>query len=190
MNRRRVVVTLASACLLPALAGCRGGAPAVRAGDLVPLTADAVTLVLIGPPPERRATVTTGDPPLMKAGVYETALITADAEAFARESRGAFSAREMAGIRKAVVEKVDEALRREGFRAKEVPFPYPGNPEPKTLLCVLTPATEDAGSPSDRASGRGRKMVLVVLTVTDPTTGTTLAERRYYSGADARQGNR
>lgn len=183
---RRVLVAITLVTSLLLTWGCKGGPPSVRLDDLVPMTADAICLLLVGPPADQSGLSTTTDPPLMKKGAYETALITADTEGFARESQGTVSVKSLQGVQKSVVEKVNDRLKKEGFRARQVPYPYAGGAEPQSLLCVLTPAIEEAGSPSDRANGKARKMILVVLTISDPATGKILAERRYYSGADVR----
>jgi hypothetical protein len=180
----RQIVILATVFMALVLAGCRGGS-SVRLTDLAPMTADTITRVLVGIPPEKRATQPTAEVGLFKAGVYETAVISADAGAFAKVSRGTLTARDIEALQKDVVSRVSENLKSYRFNARGAKYP-PVVSEPRTLVAILTPATEETGSPADRAAGQGKTMVLIRLTVTDPLTGTILAERQYYSGTDAK----
>ena len=182
MNRRLAILAIVFSAL--AAAGCRGGS-AVRLTDLAPITADTITRVLVGIPMEQRATQPTAEAGVLKAEVYETAVITADAEAFAKVSRGTLSVRDIEALQNDVVNRVSDNLKAYRFKARGAKYP-PMISEPRTLLATLTPTTEEAGSPADRAAGKGKTLILVRLTVTDPLTGAVLAERQYYSGTDAR----
>ncbi len=167
-----------------ALAGCKGSST-VRLADLAPLTSETITLLLVGIPPEQRATQPTAEIGLLKPEVYETAVISADAEAFAKVSRGTLTVDDLEALQKNVVNRVSDNLKSYRFKARGAKYP-PVISEPRTLIIKLTPATEETGSPADRAAGKGKTMVLVHLIVTDPQTGAILAERQYYSGTNAK----
>ena len=172
-----------------ALAGCGRGVPSAGFGDVVELTEEALRDLLLGLPPERTATLAARpDPPLLKQGVYETVLLAADAEGFVRVSGGSVAAAAIRDVEKRVGERLDRQLKRRGFRASVVPFgpeAAQGSAE-KALLATLTPATQETGSPRERAEGKGKTLVFVRLTITDPRTGTILSRRDYYSGRDVR----
>lgn len=183
MTRRIAVLTTIFMALV--LVGCGKGGSTVRLSDLAPATSDTITVLLVGLPPEQRATRTTVEPALMKADVYETAVISADAEGFATASRGRLTVRDIETMQKDVVNRVSENLKPHRFKAQGAKYPATVS-EPKTLLLTLTPVTQETGSPEERAAGKGKTLVLVHLKITDPLTGAVLAERQYYSGTDAK----
>ena len=89
-----------------------------------------------------------------------------------------------------VVRTLDRDLKKRGFAATGAAFDTPNGTSPipsrsrNALLATLTPVTEPAGSPAERASGRARTILLIRLAVSDPATGKTLVQRDYYSGRD------
>lgn len=178
---------------LGALAGCgRGGSgrPAALA-EAVDNTTQTLRDLLLGIPPERQGTATIRpDPPLLSTSGYGEVVIAADAEGFARESRGAVSANAVRDLQVHVVRALDRDLKKRGFAATGAAFDTPGSASPvpsrsrNALLATLTPVTEPAGSPAERASGRARTILLIRLAVSDPATGKTLVQRDYYSGRD------
>lgn len=207
MNRRSALRTLAFS-LTPGLlgvaalaGGCgRGGGVNGGSGALAE-AADTTVLtlrdLLLGVPPERQGTAATRpDPPLLSPGGYEEVVIAADAENFARLSNGTVPARMVRDLQVQVVRRLNRDLTKRGFRATGAAFDTPAGASAlpsgksaattgsgKTLLATLAPVTEPAGSPAERA--RGRAILLVRLTITDPATpGKTLVRRDYYSGRD------
>ncbi len=187
MNRRQSIFVF-SAALLAAACGCRRSQPAIRMADAEYLTTETLTRVLLGDPvSEQNLHPETAEKPLLKTGTYERVVIAADAEGFAQTSRGGVRAKDIREVESRVVVNVDKQLRKQGFSAVGSTFPISGKPEPRTLYVTITPATEEAGSPQERAGGKNDTLVLVRLTVTDPQTGAVLARRDFYSGADVRR---
>jgi hypothetical protein len=179
--------------------GGRGGGT-VSLNEAVSNTERTLLDLLLGVPPERQGTSTTRpDPPLLARGGYERVVLSADAQSFALATRGAISPDGIRDLQERVVRTLDRNLQRRGFRAEGALFGpnlqktvASGPDQPKTLLVTLTPQTEQAGSPTERAQGRAATIVLIRLTITDPATGAMLVQRDYYSGAEVRgqQGRR
>ncbi len=130
------------------------------------------------------------DAPLLVAGRYESVVVAADAEGFARVSQGAVTAEAVRDLQNRVVGALDRDLKRRGFSANGRAFAGAASArrEPKTLLATLIPVTEQTGSPADRAAGRGKTLILIRLTITEPKAGATLVQRDYYSGRDVGRG--
>ncbi len=176
------------------LAGCGRGSASGRPASLaeaVDNTTQTLRDLLLGVPPERQGTAgTRPDPPLLSAGSYQEVVIAADADGFARESRGAISANAVRDLQVRVVRALDRDLKKRGFAATGAAFDTPGGVSPvpsrsrNALLATLTPLTEPAGSPAERASGRAKTILLIRLAITDPATDKTLVQRDYYSGRD------
>ncbi len=194
LDRRAVLRHLLTAVFsLGALAGCgRGGSgrPAALA-EAVDNTTQTLRDLLLGIPPERQGTsATRPDPPLLTPGGYQEVVLAADAEGFARESRGAVSANAVRDLQVRVVRALDRDLKKRGFAATGAAFDTPGGASPipsrsrNALLATLAPITEPAGSPTERASGRARTILLIRLAITDPASGKALVQRDYYSGRD------
>ena len=164
--------------------GCSGGPTAVSLTDLTEITADTLTDLVLGPPysPTRTALV---DPPLLKKGEKETVIVAADVAAFAALSKGAIPEKALGSARKSVVKILNQRLGKQGFSAVESTVYPPVKPtDSRTLVATLVPVLESAGSPQEKATGRGRQLVLIRLSITDPILGETLRQRDYYSGKD------
>lgn len=171
------------------LTGCSRGIPPASFDDAVSITEGTLRDLLLGLPPERTATLSTPpDPPLLKTGVYETVLIAADAEGFARVSRGSVRAADVLELQSRVVEQLDRDLKKRGFRARGGAYGAAVRGEEKILVAALTPSTEVGGSPKDRAEGKEKTYILIRLTLTDPRTGAILRRQDYYSGRDVKKG--
>jgi len=181
---------LALVLLLPTLfvlAGCTGGNSSVSMGDLADMTADTMGDLLLGPPPDPTG-MAPPDPPLLKKGGKETVIVAADTAAFVGISKGAIPESALKQTLKDIVRMLNRRMEKRGFHATASPDFPPVNPsDEKTLVTTLAPVTEEAGSPSDKAQGKQRTMILVRLTVTDPATGTILRQRDYYSGKDVQR---
>ena len=173
-------------------AGCGRGGSRAAIADVAAMTEETLTDLLLGVPPERAATRTAPpDPPLLKRGVYETAIIAADAKGFAEVSRGTITADDIRALEKRVVEQVNKRLQGKGFSAEQASYPVGSVDRAKAVVVTLTPTTQEGGSPQDRAENRGRTYILVRLMVADPNTRVILAQRDYYSGQELRgQGRR
>jgi hypothetical protein len=179
---KRMLWLLAAAFLI---GGCGKGNSDVRVSELVSYTSDAITSLLLGPPPnEAPPGNAQPDKPVLVKNKYEIALISADADGFQDISRGTLTRDKMKEIGARIVEDVNKHLKPAGFSAQGAAYPPTASTD-KTVLVTLVPATAPTGSVADRARGEGRTMVLVRLTVTDPKTNEILAQRLYYSGADA-----
>ena len=159
--------------------------------EAVDNTTQTLRDLLLGIPPERQGTATIRpDPPLLSTGGYQEVVIAADAEGFARASRGAVSANALRDLQVRVVRALDRDLKKRGFAASGAAFDRPDSAPAvpsgsrSALLATLTPVTEPAGSPAERASGRAKTILLIRLAITDPATGKTLVQRDYYSGRD------
>lgn len=170
------------------LMGCGKGVPASRLSEVVPITVDALAVLLVGVPDSESATrVSPTDKPLLKEGIYEKVIVSADTAGFSHSSKNNISVRDVADVQRKVVEDLQKIVKKRGpYTAEGVPFP-PVNQDEKTLIATLTPHTELTGSPEERASGKGKTMVFIRLTLSDAKTGEVLRLRDYYSGADARQ---
>jgi hypothetical protein len=185
-TRRAALASLGVLALSAALGtgGCSNGPTNVSLTDLTAITVDTLADLLLGPPysPTRTALV---DPPLLKKGDKETVLVAADVAAFVALSKGAIPEKSLNNARKDVVRMVNRRLKDEGFSAVESTVYPPVKPaDTKTLVATLVPVLESAGSPQEKATGRGRQLVLIRLSVSDPITGESLRQRDYYSGVD------
>ena len=90
-------------------------------------------------------------------------------------------------MQKRVVQDLEKILKKRGpYSVESIPYP-PTQTAHKTLIATLTPHTEEAGSPDERARGKGKTIVFIRLTLSDAKTGEILRQRDYYSGTDARQ---
>ncbi|MES2461663.1 MAG: hypothetical protein V4671_13850 [Armatimonadota bacterium] len=168
-------------------AGCSSRPPAVSLTDLTEITVDSLTNLVLGPPDMPTRTALT-DPPLLKKGEKESVIIAADIAAFAAVSRGAIPEKALTSARKDVVRLLDRRLKDQGFSATESTVFPPAKPaDNNTLVATLVPVLESAGSPEEKAAGRGRQLVLIRLSVTDPLTGEMLRQRDYYSGRDVKR---
>lgn len=187
---RRSALTVFGALALSAVlgsGGCSNGPAAVLLTDLTDITAGTLVDLVLGPAysPTRTALV---DPPLLKKGTKESVIVAADVAAFAALSKGAIPEKALSSARKDVVRIVDRRLKEEGFSAIEsTTFPPDKPADSKTLVATLIPVLESAGSPQEKATGRGRQLVLIRLSITDPLTGEMLRQRDYYSGKDVPQ---
>lgn len=189
LSRRAALTSLTTVLLCGALGGCSGGAPSVSMTDMTDMTVDTLTDLVLGPPysPTRSAPV---DPPLLKKGEKETVIVSADVAGFAALSKGAIPEKALSGARKTVVKTLNQRLEKKGFSATESTiYPPPKPTDTKTLVATLMPILESAGSPQEKATGRGRQLVLIRLSITDPVTGETLRQRDYYSGKDVQRPN-
>ena len=189
-RRRFALCVIAALCAASTLSGCGRTNPPVRVDDVVEMTEETLTDLLLGNGRNLPVTSTAPvDKPLMQKDVYETALIAADEQGFEKMSRGSLKAESIREIEARVVRTVNKNIAPKGFAARLIAFPPPPDvaTQDKTLLVTLTPATQETGSPKDRAENKADRLILVRLLVTDPRTGATLAERDYYSGADVRR---
>lgn len=188
LTNRRHALTLFCAAVFAT--GCRKGAAPLRLADAEYITVETLTRLLLGDPPrEQDLHPETAEKPLLKEGVYDKVVIAADADSFARVSRGAISAKDLRELETRVVSDVDKKLKKRGFSASGATFPPPAQTEARTLLATITPVIEEAGSPTDRAHRRNDALVLIRLTVTDGQTGIVIARRDFYSGTDVRRPN-
>jgi hypothetical protein len=184
-NGWRSIVFAAMGVVL--LAGCGRGIPASRLSDVVPITVDALAVLLVGTPDSENATrLSPTDKPLLQEGVYEKVIVAADTAGFAHASRNGITPKDVAEVQRRVVEDLQKMLRKRGpYTVEGIPYP-PAEKADRTLIATLTPHTELAGSPEERAAGKGRTMVFIRLALSDAKTGEVLRLRDYYSGADAR----
>ena len=189
MNRRCFLLGAIATCALLA-AGCGGNAPPTTFGDAIRITEETLYQLLVSPADQDATRNTRPDPPLLKKGTYETALIAVDAEGFVRVSRGALSTDATRELQTEVVKRLNERLEKRGFSARAVPFGTDVKGEARALLATLTPTTQEGGSPKDRAEGKAETYVLVRLTVTDPASGAVLRQRDYYSGSNVKKEGR
>jgi hypothetical protein len=183
--RRFWILTAAAA--LVALFGCGRSAPRLSPDSVTALTVETLLEALVGPPPERRNPTVPIDPPLLKKGKRESVHLAVDTAGFAAMGRGVFPEKEVIAVERRVVEDTGRALRRFGFTIAAVPYPPPAAGAPEIVTATLTPRTEDAGSPQERAQGKGRTLLLVRLTIVD-SAGETLAIRDYFSGREIERG--
>ncbi len=187
---RRSVLSTAGLLLLSAgmsVSGCSSGPPAVSLTDLTDITVDTLTDLMLGPPEVATRTAPT-DPPLLKKGEKESLVVAADVAAFAALSRGAIPEKALSSARKNAVRLLNQRLEKRGFSATEsTAFPPAKPADARSLVATLVPLLESAGSPEEKATGRGRQLVLIRLTITDPVTGETLRQRDYYSGKDVQR---
>lgn len=171
--------------MLPAT-GCGGSLPDVSFDDAREITRETLREMLLG---EREASATRRtppDPPLLRKGVYETVLVSADAAGFARVSGGAISTDAVRDAERGVVRDLNKDLAKRGFSARALPFGQTPGSGAGTLLATLTPTTEPGGSPRERAEGKNKTFVLVRLSIADATTGAVLRRIDYYSGRDVK----
>lgn len=174
--------------LLPG--GCgRGSAPSgVAFSDVAAMTEQVLTDLLLGLPPHIADTLPARpDPALLKKGVYEHVFLATDGKGFAGASRGEIAEADIQALEKRVVEGVDKTLKASGFSAERIGYPVTAPDRSRSLVVTLTPTTQESGSPQERAERRNKTFVLIRLTVTDPATGSVLAQRDFYSGRDVRQ---
>ena len=171
---------------LIAMAGCGRSGSSVRLSDVVPMTVDTLSTLLVGERDVPATRTSPVDKPLLQHGVYESVAVAADAQGFADISRGALKKDDVLKMQHDVVDKLNQYLKRTGYSAAETSFP-PAVTADRTLLATLTPQPQEGGSDEDRANGKGKTLVLIRVTVTDAKTGSVLAQRDYYSGSDARQ---
>lgn len=186
MNRRdfaRVVGIV----VLGGLAGCGRPIPSADFEDAVALTKNVFRGLLLGSEERDVTAPTKPDPPLLRAGVYETVLIATDVDGFARVSQGSLPSEAVADVNRRVAEDLNRDLQRRNFGARAVVFGADVRNEQKALLATLTPTTQEGGSPRERAEGKGRTYILIRLTITDPKTGVLLSQRDYYSGRDVKR---
>jgi len=187
---RRLGRLAAALLLMGALgvAGCGRGPARAGIADAVDNTTRTLRDLLLGLPPEALGTSPARpDPPLLTPGSYQAVLLTADADGFARASKNEIRAEAIQDLQGRVVRNLDRDLKKRGFTASGAPWETAASAArgaPKILLATLVPITEESGSPAERAAGRGRTILLIRLTVSDPATNKTLVQRDYYSGRD------
>lgn len=159
----------------------------VALSDVAALATDAVVGTVLGPDPERRASMMAKpEPALLQKGGMEKVVLATDIAGFVRVSKGALSEKDLQQIEAEVVRSSGEVFKKQGFTIDTTPFPPKVDPATEqTLVATFTPETETGGSPEDKRLGRGKTYVLIRLTVTDPRTGTALRIRDFYSGRDA-----
>ena len=184
-KQRQIVFAIAAILLL--LTGCGRGAGTVRLADVVPITTDTLTTLLLGDPDVSPTRLAPADKALLQTGTYENVVIAADGPGFARVSKGVLSVADVNDLLKSVVSKINGRLKKRGFSAQQGTFP-PTTTGDRTLIATLTPQTQVTGSEADQKKGHAKTLVLVRLTITDPATNTVLAQRDYYSGNDAKTG--
>jgi hypothetical protein len=175
------------AFLLVFCGGCRKQAVSARLSDAEFLTRETLLQVLLGDPVQAGSLHQTGEKGLLQTGKYERVIVAADADGFARMSRGSVGAQTIRDMENRVVADVDKRLRKEGFEA--APTSYPVGTRlavPRTLFAIITPHIEAVGSPQERSQNKHAALILVRLTVSDARTGNILACRDFYSGADVR----
>jgi hypothetical protein len=159
----------------------------VSLADLTEITVVTLTDLMLGPPEVATRTAPT-DPPLLKKGEKETVVVAADVSAFAALSKGAIPEKALNNARNDVVRLLNQRLEKLGFSAVEsTVFPPVKPTDTRTLVATLVPVLESAGSPEEKASGKGRQLVLIRLSITDPVIGETLRQRDYYSGKDVQR---
>lgn len=181
--KRREFLAMTGVGALLALTGCGRGLPAADFDDAVQITEETLLELLLGTPPDRDATRRTPpDPPLLKAGLYDTVLLSVDAEGFARVSKGSVSVEAGRELQRRVVDRLNQDLQKQGFSARGVPFGQRNRGAARTLRVILTPTTEEGGSPRERAEGKNPTYLLVRLTIEDPASGAIVRQRDYYSG--------
>lgn len=177
-------IALVLALLAVFCAGCARGSR-VRASQIAVVTSDALVEVLTGIGPEGPGgiPIAPSDPPLLRRGGVERAVVAVDVDAFVRMARGAVSERQFQEIARQVVERADQRLRRLGFQATLGAFPAEAAPD--ALAVALEPTTQETGSPQERAGGRARVLLLVRLTVR-VAAGEIRARRDFFSGIELR----
>jgi len=195
MTRRKLFSHgMTAAALILTVSGC-GGQRSMRASlaDVTALTQYALLSAIAGAPSDARGALPSqpAEPPLLAKGVYETVIISADTAGFARVSKGALTESDLETVAINVTLGVARELKRAGFAARLTPYPtdnavLAAAPD-KPILATLTPTIEESGSPSDRAAGKSPTFVKILLTVTDPKTGTLLRQREFYSGANVKK---
>lgn len=186
MTTRRNLLRLGVTIALAALAGgCGSGLPDISFDDAREITRQTLHEALLGAPESATRRIPP-EPPLLRAGVYETVLLSADAEGFARVSNGAINPRAVREAERRLARDLDRDLKKRGFSARAVVFGQAPKGEGKTLLAVLTPTTQQGGSPRERADGKNKTFVLVRLSITDAATGSVLRQLDYYSGRDVK----
>jgi len=190
MTRRDFLrIAGAGAVLLAAVlsaTGCGGGLPDVSFDDAREITRQTLRELLLGQREESATRRTPPDPPLLRKGVYETVLLSADAAGFARISGGAISADAVREAERQIAGDLNKDLAKQGFSARTLPFGQRPEGAARTLLVTLTPTTEQGGSPRERAEGKNKTFVLVRLTVTDAAGGAVVRQMEYYSGRDVK----
>jgi hypothetical protein len=152
--------------------------------DARELTRQTLREMLLGEREESATRRTPPDPPLLRKGVYETVLVSADAAGFARISRGSISAEVVREAERRIAGDLNKDLARQGFSVRALPFGQRPENTVRTLLATLTAATQEGGSPRERAEGKNKTFVLVRLSVSDAATQTVLRQIEYYSGRD------
>jgi hypothetical protein len=168
------------------LSGCGGHSEQImRVDDAVEATEDALTTLLLGPPPDPTSLAPL-DKPLLVKGTHDTVYIAIDEPGFVGISHGTFKPENLHEIEERVVKTINANIKRKGFSAQATSYPVPSDlsQQPHALIATLLPSTEDTGSPQDHARGRNKQLVIIRLIVSDAATGAVLAERDYYSGAD------
>lgn len=165
--------------------GCGGGLADISFDDAREITRQSLREMLLGVP-ETATRQTPPDPPLLRAGIYETLLLSADAEGFARVSKGAIGVGAVRDAERQLARDLDRDLKKRGFSARPLVFGQTPESAAKTLLAVLTPTTQEGGSPRERTEGKNKTFVLVRLTITDAATGAVLRRLDYYSGRDVK----
>lgn len=175
------------AALIGAGCGGNGGSSSQRLAEASENTEATLRDLMLGIPPERAATRLKVDPPILTPGGRDTLLVATDAEAFSRAAGGAVSVSDVRKFEQGVVSRLDKSLQKRGFRARVVAFGgVPTPPNERAALASLTPATESAGSPKEKAEGKGQTIILIRLKITDTRTGELLTEQQYYSGITVR----
>jgi hypothetical protein len=189
MSFRRLPVLLLIAAV-SLIAGCGKSEMPMHVDAAVEATEEALTAVLLGNASDVGATgLAPPDKPLLVKGLHDLVYVNADEQGFAALSKGAISVAGVQEIEQRVLKTINRNIDRKGFSAVRTTFPAPADLIGKehALIATLMPGTEDAGSPQDRAQGKGKTLVLVRLTISDAATGNVLSERDYYSGNDVRR---
>jgi hypothetical protein len=188
MTRHQFLSSFVAASAVVMAAGCGRGLPDATFDDARALTYDTLRVLLLGRPEADDATRRTPpDPPLLEKGKYEHVLLRADAEGFARVSRGSVSGEAVRDVEKRVAEDLRKDLSKRGFTVDVAPATNaPAAAAPQTLLVSLTPVTQEGGSPRERAEGRNPVYILIRLTVTDAGSNNVVMVREFYSGRDVK----
>jgi hypothetical protein len=166
--------------------GCGRGPNAIRLSDVVPLTTDTLSILLLGDPNVSATQIAPADRPLLQTGVYETVAVATDVPGFVELSKGALTASDVTTLQRRVVEELDKRLKKHRFSATETPFP-PNVGVDRALVATLSPQIQEITGGGDKA--RPKKLLLVRLSIVDPKTGRILAQRDYYSGTDVKLPN-
>src|SRR5215218_6169116 len=141
MTRRDFLHIVGGAAVLLA-PGCGGSLPDVSFDDAREITRQTLREALLG---EREASATRRtppDPPLLRKGVYETVLVSADAAGFAAVSGGAISAEAVREAERQIVRDLNKDLSKRGFSARALPLGQTPESAARTLRATLTPTTE------------------------------------------------